>query len=45
MRNLDDIIGDIKIILDEKVAPSVAAHNGSISFISFAPDTGVATLK
>ena len=45
MRNLDEIVKDIKTVLEEKVAPSVAAHNGSIGFISFAPDTGVATLK
>jgi Fe-S cluster biogenesis protein NfuA len=45
MRTQDEIIKDIKIVLEEKVAPSVAAHNGSIGFIDFAPDTGVATLK
>ena len=45
MRNLDEIVKDIKTVLEEKVAPSVAAHNGSIGFIDFALDTGVATLK
>jgi Fe-S cluster biogenesis protein NfuA len=45
MRDQDEIIKDIKTILEEKVAPSVAAHNGSIGFIDFAMDTGVATLK
>ena len=45
MREHDEIIKDIKNILEEKVAPSVAAHNGVISFIDFAMDTGVATLK
>ena len=45
MRNLDEIVEDIKTVLEKKVAPSVAAHNGSIGFISFASDTGVATLK
>ena len=45
MRNLDEITKDIKSILEEKVAPSVAAHNGVINFIDFAMDTGVATLK
>ena len=45
MRTQDEIVKDIKIILEEKVTPSVAAHNGSIGFISFASDTGVATLK
>ena len=45
MREHDEIVTDIKSILEEKVAPSVAAHNGSIGFIDFAMDTGVATLK
>ena len=45
MRNLDEIVEDIKTVLEKKVAPSVAAHNGSIGFINFAVDTGVATLK
>ena len=45
MREHDEIVKDIKSILEEKVAPSVAAHNGSIGFIKFAMDTGVATLK
>ena len=45
MRAQDEIVKDINSILEEKVAPSVAAHNGSIGFINFAMDTGVATLK
>jgi Fe-S cluster biogenesis protein NfuA len=45
MRTQDEIIKDIKTVLEEKVAPSVAAHNGSIGFIDFAMDTGMATLK
>ena len=45
MRELNEIVKDIKTVLEEKVAPSVAAHNGSIGFIDFAADTGVATLK
>ena len=45
MREYDEIVKDIKTVLEEKVAPSVAAHNGSIGFIDFAMDTGVATLK
>ena len=45
MRTHDEIIKDIKTVLEEKVAPSVAAHNGAIGFINFASDTGVATLK
>ena len=45
MRSQDEIIKDIKTVLEEKVAPNVATHNGSIGFINFASDTGVATLK
>jgi len=45
MKTHDEIVKDIKTVLEEKVAPSVAAHNGSIGFIKFAMDTGVATLK
>ena len=45
MREHEEIVKDIKTILEEKDAPSVAAHNGAIGFISFASDTGVATLK
>ena len=45
MRDHDEIVKDIKSVLEEKVAPSVAAHNGAIGFIDFAMDTGVATLK
>ena len=32
MRTHDEIIKDIKTVLEEKVAPSVAAHNGSYWF-------------
>ena len=45
MRTQDEIVKDIKFVLQDKVAPSVAAHNGSIGFINFASYTGVATLK
>ncbi len=45
MRTQDEIVKDIKFVLQDKVAPSDAAHNGSIGFINFASDTGVATLK
>ena len=45
MREHDEIVKDIKTVLEEKVAQNVAAHNGAIGFINFAPDTGVATLK
>ena len=45
MRTQDEIVEDIKFVLKDKVAPSVAAHDGAIGFIDFASDTGVATLK
>ena len=43
MRTTEEIIENIKHVLEEKVAPSVAQHNGAINFISF--DDGVAKLK
>jgi Fe-S cluster biogenesis protein NfuA len=43
MRTKEEIIENIKHVLEEKVAPSVAQHNGAINFISF--DDGVARLK
>ena len=33
MRELNEIVKDIKTVLEEKVAPSVAAHNGSIGLL------------
>ena len=45
MRGYHEIVTNIKTVLEEKVASSVAAHNGAIGFIDFASDTGVATLK
>ena len=44
-RTHEEIVKDIKTVLEEKVAQNVAAHNGAIGFIDFAMDTGVATLK
>ena len=44
-RKHDEIVKDIKVVLADKVEPNVAVHNGSIGFINFASDTGVATLK
>ena len=35
MRTHQEIVDEIEIILKDKVAPSVAAHNGEIKFISF----------
>lgn len=41
-RSTEDIIENIKFILEDKVAPSVAAHNGKIEYISY--DKGVLKL-
>ena len=35
MRAHQDIVNEIETVLKDKVAPSVAAHNGEIKFISF----------
>ena len=35
MRTHPEIVEDIESVLKDKVAPSVAAHNGEIKFISF----------
>ena len=35
MRPHPEIVKDIESVLKDKVAPSVAAHNGEIKFISF----------
>ena len=45
MRNKEDIINEIKIVLKEKVAPSVAAHNGFINFLDFDGELGVVKLE
>ena len=45
MRTQDEIIKDIKTVLEEKVAPPLRLIMVAIGFISFASDTGVATLK
>tara|TARA_Y100000590_G_scaffold460856_1_gene621166 strand:+ start:1958 stop:2254 length:297 start_codon:yes stop_codon:yes gene_type:complete len=44
-RNKEDIINEIKIVLKEKVAPSVAAHNGFINFLDFDGELGVVKLE
>ena len=41
--NNEEIIKNIKWVLEEKVKPSVAQHNGVINFISF--DDGVVKLE
>jgi Fe-S cluster biogenesis protein NfuA len=35
MRTHQEIVKDIESVLTDKVAPSVASHNGKIKFISF----------
>ena len=44
-RNKEDIVNEIKIVLKEKVAPSVAAHNGFINFLEFDEELGVVKLE
>ena len=44
-RPKEDIINEIKVVLKEKVAPSVAAHNGFINFLEFDEDLGVVKLE
>ena len=44
-RNKEDIVNEIKIVLKEKVAPSVAAHNGFINFLDFDGELGVVKLE
>lgn len=40
MRTKEEIVADIKIQLDEKVAPMVAHHGGAVYFLDFDVDTG-----
>ena len=42
-RTKEEIIKDIKWVLEDKVKPSVAQHNGVINFMSF--DEGVVKLE
>jgi len=42
-RTIEEIEKDIKWVLEDKVKPSVAQHNGVINFISF--EDGVAKLE
>ena len=42
-RTKEEIVKDIKQILEDKVKPAVAQHGGTINFLSF--DEGVATLE
>ena len=42
-RTNEEIVKDIKWVLEDKIKPSVAQHNGVINFISF--EEGVAKLE
>ena len=42
-RTQEEIVKDIKWVLEDKVKPAVAQHNGVINFISF--EEGVARLE
>jgi Fe-S cluster biogenesis protein NfuA len=44
-RTKEEIVKDIKTILDEKVAPSVAQHNGFINYLDFDEETGFVKLQ
>lgn len=39
-RTKEEIVAEIKLQLDEKVAPMVAQHGGAVYFIDFDMDTG-----
>jgi Fe-S cluster biogenesis protein NfuA len=40
MRTKEQIVEEIKLQLEEKVAPMVAMHGGSVSFLDFDMETG-----
>ena len=42
---MSEIIEKIKYILEDKIAPSVAAHNGKINFLSFDEESGLLKLQ
>ena len=44
-RSKEEIAKDIKFILKDKVAPSVAQHGGFINYLDFDMDLGVAKLE
>ena len=44
-RSKEDIAKDIKFILEDKIAPAVAQHNGFINYLDFDMDLGVAKLE
>ena len=44
-RTQEEIAEDIKFVLKDKIAPSVAQHGGFINYKSFDMDSGTATLE
>ena len=44
-RTKEEIAKDIKFILEDKVAPSVAQHGGFINYLDFDMELGVAKLE
>ena len=44
-RSKEEIVKDIKSILEDKVAPSVAQHNGFINYIDFDETLGLLKLE
>ena len=45
LRSKEEIAKDIKFILKDKVAPSVAQHGGFINYLDFDVESGVAKLE
>jgi Fe-S cluster biogenesis protein NfuA len=44
-RTKEEIAKDIKFVLEDKVAPAVAQHNGFINYLDFDMELGVAKLE
>ena len=44
-RSKEEIAKDIKFVLEDKVAPAVAQHNGFINYLDFDMELGVAKLE
>jgi Fe-S cluster biogenesis protein NfuA len=45
MRSKEEIVKDIKSVLEEQVAPAVAQHNGIINYMDFDETDGVLKLE
>ena len=45
MNTEPEVIRKIKFILEDKIAPSVAAHNGKINYVSFDEESGLLKLQ